>query len=82
MIIDPFQEPGPTEECMLEQSVKILLMPLKWIEQKGVTFDHNFDYSLPLFFSFLKKDERIKGERIAKIVVKSHAFLLNIQIVK
>ena len=33
-----------------------------------------------LFFSslFKKKEERIKGEWIAKIVMKSHAFLLNL----
>ena len=32
------------------------------IEQKGVTFDHDFGYSFPLFSSLLKKEERIKGE--------------------
>ena len=28
--------------------------PLKWIEQKGMTFDYDFGYSFPLFSSLLK----------------------------
>ena len=47
------------------------------IEQKGMTFDHVFGYSIPLFSSLLKKEGRRKGELIAKIVIKSHAFLLD-----
>jgi hypothetical protein len=42
-----------------------------------MTFDHDFGYSLPLFSSLLKKEGRRKGEGIAKIMIKSHAFLLN-----
>ena len=30
------------------------------IEQKGITFDHDFGYSLPLFSSLLKKREEEK----------------------
>ena len=48
------------------------------IEQKGMTFDHDFGYSLVLFSSFLKKGGRRKGELIAKNVIKSHAFLLDL----
>ena len=48
----------------------------KSIEQKGMTFDHDFGYSLPLFF-FPPKKGRRKGERIAKIVIESHALLLD-----
>ena len=48
------------------------------IEQKGMTFDHDYVYSFPLFSSPLKKEGRRKGERIAKIVIKSHAFLLDL----
>jgi hypothetical protein len=32
------------------------------MEQKGMTFDHDFAYSFPLFSSFLKKEGRRKGE--------------------
>ena len=48
------------------------------IEQKGMTFDHDFGYSLPLFSSLLKKKERRKGKCTAKTVIKSHAFLLDL----
>ena len=34
----------------------------KKIDQKGMNFDHDFGYSIPLFSSLLKKDERRKGE--------------------
>ena len=47
------------------------------IEQKGMTFDHDFGYSFPLFASLLKKEVRRKAELIANIVIKSHAFLLD-----
>ena len=36
------------------------------IEQKGIPFDHDFGYSLPIFTSLLKK-----------IGIKNHAFLLD-----
>ena len=45
------------------------------IEQKGMTFDHDFSYSFPLWSSLIKKGRRNR-EWIAKIVIKSHAFLL------
>ena len=32
------------------------------IEQKGMTFDHDFGYSFPLSSSLLKKERRRKGE--------------------
>ena len=39
---------------------------LKKIEQKGMTFDHDFVYYFHLFSSLLKIEGRRKGERIAK----------------
>ena len=51
--------------------------PGSLIQQKGMTFDHDFGHSFPLFTSLIKKEGRIKGECIAKIVIKSHAFLLD-----
>ena len=38
-----------------------------------MTFDHDFGYS----FMVLKKEGREKKNKVAKIVIKSHAFLLN-----
>ena len=46
------------------------------IEQKGMTFEKNFGYSFPLWSSLIKMGKR-NGEWIAKIVIKSHAFLLD-----
>ena len=48
------------------------------IEQKGMTFDQDFIYSFPLFSFLLKKEEREKENEVAKIVMKSHAFLLDL----
>ena len=42
------------------------------IEQKGKTFDYAFCYT----FSFFKEGKE-KGKRIAKVMIKSHAFLLD-----
>ena len=47
------------------------------IEQKGMTFDHDFGNSFTLFSSLLTKEGRRKGEWLAKIMIKSHAFLLD-----
>ena len=47
------------------------------IDQKGMAFDQNFFYSFPLFSSLLKKEGREKENEVAKIVIKSHAFLLD-----
>ena len=44
-----------------------------------MTFDHNFAYSFPLFSSLLNKEGRRKGECIVKIVIKSHAFLFDLE---
>ena len=33
------------------------------IEQKGMTFDHDFGYSLPLLSSLLEKEERRKDNQ-------------------
>ena len=49
-----------------------------FVEQKGLTSDYNFGYYFPPFFSLLKKEGRRKDEWIAKIVIKSHAFLLDL----
>ena len=40
-------------------------------------FDHDFCYSFPLFSSLLKKREEEKENLVAKLVIKSHAFLLD-----
>ena len=53
------------------------LKPPLTIEQKGMIIYHDFGYSFSLFTSLLKKEGRRKGEWIAKIVIKSHAFLLD-----
>ena len=47
------------------------------IEQKGMTFDHDFGYSFSIFSSLLKKEGREKEDEVTKIVIKSHAFLLD-----
>ena len=48
------------------------------IEQKGMTFDDDFGYSLPPFlFAPKKKREEEKENEVAKIVFKSNAFLLD-----
>ena len=41
--------------------------------------NHDFSYSLPIFSSLLKKEGRSEGEWIAKIVIKSLAFLLDLR---
>jgi hypothetical protein len=43
-----------------------------------MTFDHEIGYYFPLFSSLLKKEGRRKGELISKIVIKSHALLLDL----
>jgi hypothetical protein len=43
-----------------------------------MTFDHDFGFSFPLFSSLLKKEGRRKGEWLAKILIKGHAFLLDL----
>ena len=50
---------------------------LQKIEQKGMFFNHDFGYSFPLFSSLLKKREEEKENEVAKIVINSHAFLLD-----
>jgi hypothetical protein len=43
-------------------SLQNIIITPESIEQKGITFDHNFGYSFPLFSSLLKKEGRRKGE--------------------
>ena len=43
-----------------------------------MTFDHDFGYSFPLFSSPLKKRDDEKKNEVAKIVIKSHAVLLDL----
>jgi hypothetical protein len=50
------------------------------IEQKGMTFDHDFSYSFPLFSSPLKKEGRREGERKAKIVIKIMSLCSTVEI--
>jgi hypothetical protein len=46
-----------------------------------MTFDHDFGYSFPFYFSsLLKKEGREKENEVAKIVIKSNAFLLDLLI--
>ena len=61
---------------------KLFLVPnhLNMIEQKGMTFEHNFCYFILRFFISLFVGGRRKGKRITKVVVKSHAFLLDLSI--
>ena len=47
------------------------------IELKGMTFIHDFGYSFPLFSSHLKNEGREIKNWVAKILIKSHAFLLD-----
>ena len=47
------------------------------IEQKGMTIDHDFGYFFPLFFSLLKQRGKKKRGKNRKILIKSHAFLLD-----
>jgi hypothetical protein len=42
-----------------------------------MTENHDFGYSFPFFSSLLKKEGRRKGEWIAKIGIKNHAFLID-----
>ena len=42
-----------------------------------MTFDHDFGYSFPLFSSLREKEGREKENEVAKILIKSHAFLLD-----
>ena len=55
----------------------LILTKILWIEHKGMTFDRDYGYSFPLFSSSSKKRGKSKGEWIAKIEFKSHAFLLD-----
>ena len=42
---------------------------------------HDFSYSFPLFSSLLKKEGRRNGEWIVKIMILSHAFLLDLRLI-
>ena len=44
----------------------------------GMTFDHDFGYSLPPFSFLLIKEGRRKVIWIAKIMIKSHDFLIDL----
>ena len=59
---------------MLEATITQQIINFLRIEQKGMTFD--FDLHSPFLLpSFL--GGKIKGKRRTKVVVKSHAFLLD-----
>ena len=47
------------------------------IKQKGMTQIHDFVYSFPLFSSLLKKRGKKRRRMNRKIVILSHAFLLD-----
>ena len=61
----------------MRNRTKYLSHFVKKIVQKDVTFDHDSGYSFPLFSSLLKNREEEKENELAKIVIKSHAFLLD-----
>ena len=44
-----------------------------------MTFDHDFCYSFPFSSSLFFQEGRKKGKIITKVVVKSHAFLLDLK---
>jgi hypothetical protein len=50
------------------------------IKQKGMTFDDDFCLFILLSFFPLFQGGREKGKRTTKVVDKSHAFLLDLQI--
>ena len=58
----------PFEDCLCQVIIATST------ELKGMTFDHDFGYSFPLFSSFLKKGEKEKENELAKIVFKTHVF--------
>ena len=43
-----------------------------------MTFDHDFGYFFPRLSSLLKEREEEKENEVANIVIKSHAFLLDL----
>ena len=53
---------------------------LALIEQRGMTFEHDFIYSFPLFSSLVKKEEEEKENELAKIVIKGNVFLLDLSL--
>ena len=55
----------------------MLQINLSTIDMKGMTFDHDFGSSFSLFSSLLKNREKEKDNELAKIVIKSHPFLLD-----
>ena len=72
--------------CFIDYFIIIIIatvinarVPIKYavMEQKGMTFDHDFSYYILLFSSLLKKEGREKENEVAKIVIKSHAFLFH-----
>ena len=60
--------------------IRIQKIQIRWlkyeIEQKGMTFDHDFCYSFSFSSSLFFKEGREKGKIITKLMVKIHAFLL------
>ena len=63
--------------CHSNNKIKSHTIFLEKIAQKGMTFDHDLVISFPLFSFLLKKEGRRQGKWIAKVVIKSHAFLLD-----
>ena len=56
-------------------------LPLK-IEQKGITFVHDFGYSFPLYFFPPKKGWTRKGEWISKNRYITHVFVLDLPLME
>ena len=49
-------------------------MTVKQIEEKGMTFDHDFSIFFPFSLPSYKKREE---KKVAKIMIKRHAFMLD-----
>ena len=49
-------------KIIYKPSLQNIIITPESIQQKGMTFDHNFGYSFPPFSSILKKEGRRKGE--------------------
>ena len=66
---------------MLKYNTFIQIFLFFWknllIGQKGMNKNHKFCYSFPLLSSLLKKEGRRKWEWRVKILIESHAFLLD-----
>ena len=68
-----------TQKCCRKYIIWFLLSKklLSVMEQKGMTFDHDFCYFILLFSYLLKKEGREKENEVEKFVIKSYTFLFH-----